>query len=160
LLPDLRPVSARLRAVLPRARRVVRAKGPNNDLTELLLELPDLAGHGVPLVGDLTAVTEQARPILAELRPYIPELTSGIVAGFGGSTGGYYDANGHYARISFLGGPFSAVGLSPLFPPTGTLTQGALDRCPGGATYNATDGSNPFVEPGIECDPSLAGAGP
>ncbi len=160
LLPKLRPVSTRLRGVLPRARRVIRTRGANNDLTELLRELPALGGHGVPLAEDLTAVTEQARPILAEVRPYIPELTSGIVAGFGGSSGGYYDANGHYARISFLGGPFSIAGLAPLFPPAGTLIQGAGDRCPGGAAYAATDGSNPFVEPGVECDPSLVAAGP
>lgn len=160
LLPALRPASSRLRGVLPELRALVRSPGPDDDATDLLVRLPQLAGEGVPLLSDLTRVLGEARPVLQEVRPYIPELTSGIVAGFGGSSGGYYDANGHYARISFLGGPFSLAGLPRLSSGLGEITSGAAERCPGGANYPVSDGSNPFVDTGVECEPSLAGSGP
>ena len=159
LLPRLRPVSAGLRRELPRVRRLLSSPGADDDLTDLLGRLPGLAGQATPLLEDLTDVTAESRPILTEIRPYVPDLTGGIVAGFGGSSGGYYDTNGHYARIAFLGGPFSLAGLPPP-PPMGTLKSGAFARCPGGATFRAEDGSNPFVEPALACDPSLTEEGP
>jgi phospholipid/cholesterol/gamma-HCH transport system substrate-binding protein len=159
LLPALRPTSTRLRGVLPAVRTLVRSPGADDDATDLLGRFPQLAGEGVPLLGDLTGVLGEARPLLQELRPYIPELTGGIVAGFGGSSGGYYDANGHYARISFLGGPFSLVGL-PKSGGLGEVRSAAAARCPGGANYPVTDGSNPFVDTGVQCDPALTGSGP
>jgi phospholipid/cholesterol/gamma-HCH transport system substrate-binding protein len=155
LLPKLNPASASLRAQLPAVQHLVRSPEPDDDATDFLLRLPDLGGQGVPLLGDLTGVTGGARPILQELRPYVPELTSGIVAGFGGSSGGYYDANGHYARIAFLGGPFSVAGAPKLVPNIGSLKSGAAERCPGSATYPAADGTNPFIDTGVECDGSL-----
>jgi hypothetical protein len=102
----------------------------------------------------------EARPILSELRSYTPDLTSGIVAGFGGSSGGYYDANGEYARISFVGGPFSITGLPKLSSGFGAVRSGAAQRCPGGANYPALDHSNPFVDTGVSCQPDLAGSAP
>src|SRR5438093_1499275 len=36
--------------------------------------------------------------------------------GFGGATGGYYDANGHYARISFQSSLYSLTNLGSLGP--------------------------------------------
>jgi hypothetical protein len=114
----------------------------------------------VPLLGGLTGLTEDARPVLNEVRAYTPDLTGGQVAGFGGSPGGYYDANGAYVRIAFLGGPFSLAGLPPLAPPDGEIRSGAVERCPGAGNYPVADGSNPFVPPGIVCDPELAGSAP
>ncbi len=162
LLPKLRPASVELRRQLPAVRNLLNAPGGANDAADLLAGLPGLATPAVPLLNDLTAVGREARPVLGELRPYIPELTSGIVAGFGGSSGGYYDANGHYARISFAGGPFSLPGTaSPLFPNLGAIKSKASSRCPGGAIYPAADGSNPFLDQGqLDCDPDLAGSGP
>ena len=160
LLPELRPVSRGLRSELPRVRQLLSTPAPDDDLTDLLGALPGLGGQAKPLLDDLTALTSDSRPVLAEVRAYIPELTGGIVAGFGGSSGGYYDANGHYARIAFLGGPFTPVGLTGVVPTGGSLKSFATDRCPGGAIYRASDGSNPFYEPGLACDPGLAGAGP
>ncbi|MGH2924147.1 MAG: MlaD family protein [Solirubrobacterales bacterium] len=159
LMPELRPVTRGLRRELPRVRTLIHKPPPNDDLTDLLGLLPGLSGQANPLLTDLSALTADARPVLEEVRPYIPELTGGIVAGFGGSSGGYYDANGHYARIAFLGGPFSLVG-APTIPNSGDLKSGAVRRCPGGAIYSAADGSNPFVEPSMSCNPNLAGAGP
>jgi phospholipid/cholesterol/gamma-HCH transport system substrate-binding protein len=160
LLPNVRPTTASLRGVIPSLRALVATPGNDNDATDLLRRLPPLAGEGVPVLGGLTGLTDEARPVLSELRAYAPDFTGGIMAGFGGSSGGYYDANGAYARISFLGGPFSLAGLPPIIPPLGEIRQGAVERCPGAANYPVSDGSNPFVDPSVSCDPSLAGAAP
>jgi phospholipid/cholesterol/gamma-HCH transport system substrate-binding protein len=160
LLPALRPATASLADVLPELHRLVRSPRPDDDATDLLRRLPQMAAEGVPLLGDLTATVEKARPVLTELRAYAPDFTGGIVAGFGGSSGGYYDANGSYARISFLGGPFSLAGLPRLTQSFGQIRSGADDRCPGAANYPVADGSNPFVDAGIACDPALAGTAP
>jgi phospholipid/cholesterol/gamma-HCH transport system substrate-binding protein len=160
LLPRLRPAATRLSAVLPRLHSLVSSSGADDDATDFLRRLPQLSGQGVPLLHDLTGVLGQARPVLRELRPYAPEFTSGIVAGFGGSSGGYYDANGEYARISFLGGPFSLAGLPKAVSGYGQIRSGAAERCPGGANYPVPDGSNPFVDTGVHCDPALAGDAP
>src|SRR5207244_7918651 len=87
LLPRLRPASVHLRQVLPGVHSLVSSPGDDNDATDLLRRFPQLSAQGVPLLGDLTDLTQGARPIVSELRPYIPDLTSGIVAGFGGSSG-------------------------------------------------------------------------
>jgi phospholipid/cholesterol/gamma-HCH transport system substrate-binding protein len=160
LLPRLRPAAVHLRQVLPGVHSLVSSPGDDNDATDLLRRFPQLSAQGVPLLGDLTDLTEGARPIVSELRPYIPDLTSGIVAGFGGSSGGYYDANGDYARISFVGGPFSLAGLPPLTKGFGEVRSGATQRCPGAANYPAADASNPFIDGGVSCQPELAGSAP
>jgi phospholipid/cholesterol/gamma-HCH transport system substrate-binding protein len=160
LLPRLRPATARLSKVLPQLHSLVRSPGDDDDATDFLRRLPQLSGEGVPLLGDLTKTLAEARPVLRELRPYAPDFTSGIVAGFGGSTGGYYDANGGYARISFLGGPFSLAGLPTPVANFGQIRSGAAQRCPGAANYPAPDKSNPFVDGGVQCDPALSGSTP
>jgi phospholipid/cholesterol/gamma-HCH transport system substrate-binding protein len=160
LLPQLRPATARLSKILPQLHSLVRSPGPDDDATDFLRRLPQLSGQGVPLLGDLTKTLAEARPVLEELRPYAPDFTSGIVAGFGGSTGGYYDANGEYARISFLGGPFSLAGLPIPAANFGQVRSGAAERCPGAANYPAPDKSNPFVDSGVQCDPALSGRTP
>jgi phospholipid/cholesterol/gamma-HCH transport system substrate-binding protein len=77
--------------------------------------------------------------------------------GFGGTTGSYYDANGHYARISFQSNAYSLEGilsLLPVPPSTPGLTgyrRGVVARCPGAAAQPAPDRSNPWVVPG--CNP-------
>jgi phospholipid/cholesterol/gamma-HCH transport system substrate-binding protein len=160
LLPQLRPATARLSKVLPQLHSLVRSPGADDDATDFLRRLPQLSGQGVPLLGDLTKTLAEARPVLQELRPYAPDFTSGIIAGFGGSTGGYYDANGEYARISFAGGPFSLAGLPNQIPNLGQIRSGVVERCPGAANYPAPDNSNPFVDEGVQCDPTLAGNAP
>ena len=95
--------------------------------------------------------TKDALPIAAELRPYTPDLIGGLFDGFGGNTGGYYDANGHYARISFQSSAYSGTGLASLLPlPDHTdglvgFRKDVNRRCPGAATQALADGSNPYV---------------
>ena len=85
-------------------------------------------------------------PIVDGLRPFTPEIAQGVVGGLGNRAAGYYDANGHFARIGFN---------SPANALAGTLNNGqGLGgfqtkrgfRCPGAATDPADDGSNPYIE--------------
>jgi phospholipid/cholesterol/gamma-HCH transport system substrate-binding protein len=81
---------------------------------------------------------------------------AGLFNGFGGATGGYYDANGQYTRISFQSSAYSLESIGSLLPvPASTpgLTgyqSGVTARCPGSAAQPAPDHSNPWVVPG--CD--------
>lgn len=155
LLPQLRPLSQRLRAVTPPLDKLIR--GP---ALRLLEELPNASRQGMPVLGDLTPALRKLQPALGQIRPYAPELTSGLVGGIGGNVAGYYDANGQYARIAFVGGPFSISGLTPT-PQSLGARSGRVDRCPGGAIYPAADHSNPWTEGGkVDCNPAWAGSGP
>ena len=95
--------------------------------------VPRVRGRRSPTVDDLL-------PIVRELRPYTPDLVGGLLNGFGGTTGGYYDANGHYARISFQSSVYSGQGLFSFLPaPDQTdglagFRRGVVRRCPGAAT--------------------------
>ena len=93
--------------------------------------------------------------MITGLRPYAPDLVAGLFLGFGGSTAGYYDANGHYARVQLMSGPGSLPGLLPRPPgrSDGGYEVGRDARCPGAATEPHRDGSNPWPEgAGSACD--------
>jgi phospholipid/cholesterol/gamma-HCH transport system substrate-binding protein len=104
---------------------------------------------------------DRATPVIQYARQYTPDLSAWFTK-FAG-VAGYYDANGHYARVQ------------PLFAPTqlqsdGTLAavnpanrvdpfqKGVFRRCPGGAAQYPPDGSAPVPAPG--CDPSAEVPGP
>ena len=100
-------------------------------------------------------------------RPYTPDLL-GFLSKFA-EVSAYYDANGHYARVSTAdanwfhyckpgdtnavctggGGPYTTGQLAPI--PSGQqfngLTFGTFTRCPGGSTQPIA-GSNPFTDDG------------
>ena len=92
------------------------------------------------------------------LRPLRPDL-AGTLRTFGQATA-YYDANGHYARISPVAPAFklgATDNLTPASPQQGLegLQTGQLRRCPGAATQPAADGSSPFTDNELlNCDPS------
>jgi phospholipid/cholesterol/gamma-HCH transport system substrate-binding protein len=160
--PVLESVTSRLRSELAPLRALVRTPGPRNDLVGLLRGLPRLDRVGTPVVENLAGTVQGLQPVLDELRPYTPDFIGGLPGGFMGSATGYYDANGDYARIGVIGGPFSGTGL-PIKPPsTSSLETGITSRCPGGAIYPAPDSSNPFLDHGqlSWCDPSSAGSAP
>jgi phospholipid/cholesterol/gamma-HCH transport system substrate-binding protein len=65
---------------------------------------------------------------------------------------GYYDANGHYARVQpvfsptvFSGGTLTAVPTNRHFE---GYERGILRHCPGGATQPPPDGSAPVAVEG------------
>jgi phospholipid/cholesterol/gamma-HCH transport system substrate-binding protein len=124
------PVLAQVSSLLP-------------SLHTALVDLPPLRNAALPAFRASTSAIGSSAHILEGTLPYIPDIVLGNTNGFAGTAGGYYDANGDYARIAAVGGPFSAAGLATLLPsPTFGYTQHNVSRCPGAATQVAPDNSN------------------
>ena len=141
---DALPLFKQVRALLPQAQRA-------------LAPIPALAKAAAPALATGTQALAALTPVAAGLRPYAPDLIAGLFAGFGGSMSGYYDANGHYARIQFVYGAGSQPGdlQLPAIGPLAGYKTGLTARCPGGAVESAPDGSNawqPPSDPGV-CNP-------
>ena len=157
-LTTLRPLARDARPVVSRLRHLIDRRG-RGDLIGVLRGAPALAREGVPALRSTVGTVEDALPVVRDVRPYTPDFVGGLLNGFGGTTGGYYDANGHYARISFQGSLFSLTNTGSLLPRppsqrglTGYRT-GVDKRCPGAAAEPAPDGSNPFIDrSGFPCD--------
>ena len=165
LAPFLRDLAPLLRASIQPVSDVgyaISRPGPHNDLTDAARDLPALGAAFGKTSPDTVASLQQAVPITSFLRPYAPDLV-GWLRSFGQNTA-YYDANGHYARISFNFADFGLNGnvLSPINPAQGLagLRTGQTHRCPGAATQPPADGSAPFTDGGaLDCNPTQVPAG-
>jgi phospholipid/cholesterol/gamma-HCH transport system substrate-binding protein len=156
----LQPLVNAAGPVLENLSVAISKPGSNNDLTDAALALPALAkalASGSP--NDIKAL-EESVPVTAFFGPYAPDL-EGAVRDFGTSAG-YYDADGNYARGTPVSANFKANAEGTELTPT-TPTQGLeglklreLRRCPGSAaTPPPADGSAPFTDEGLlGCDPS------
>jgi phospholipid/cholesterol/gamma-HCH transport system substrate-binding protein len=144
LARDARPAIAQLRELLPQARAV-------------LDEIPEVDRKARPAIDSATPALRELLPIVAGLRAYGPDFVGGLFNGFGGAAGGFYDANGHFIRISLQGAPSSLPGLVPTpgfsFPGNGYRT-GLTARCPGAAAEPHPDGSNPWRPDPSLCNPA------
>ncbi len=109
-----------------------------------------------------------SQPMITTARPYAPDLL-GSFAKLGQVTG-YYDGNGHYARVQAAAFNLFELGSAQRQPgadPAGREVRrlrdrGHDERCPGGATQPIS-GSNPFLDQGRlsgKCDPSDVPPGP
>ena len=130
--------------------------GPANDLTDYARALPGLARALATSTPAAVASLRESIPITAFWGPYSPDLT-GAARAFG-ATGSYYDADGHYARLSPVFPDFALEG-NTLKPASAqsviqNLKTGELRRCPGAATQPAADGSSPFDNGLLSCDPT------
>jgi phospholipid/cholesterol/gamma-HCH transport system substrate-binding protein len=162
LVHDARPTVADLRTLLDR-------NGPNNDLVDVTRKLPGFERAAKPAFSSSTGALKESQPVLDFVRPYVTELV-GWFRDFGEGASNY-DANGHYARIQPI---FNAFNVNDL--PTGAeilspnapsqrlsgLQTGIMERCPGGASQPAQDGSAPFRDSGgnLDCDPKQSPPGP
>lgn len=137
---NARPALSDLRALLP-------------DLTRVVEGLPPLERSATPAFRSTVAALRDSTPVIRGALPFLPDVLNGYLGGFGGETGGYYDANGVYARIGIHAGESALPGLANGVNPLNLLEmRGNTNRCPGGATQPASDGSNPFESPYISCD--------
>ena len=149
---ELRPFVRSAGPVVRDARATIDRAGTDSDLLGVLDGLIALSRRAVPAFDSTVATVTDALPIVREARPYVPDLIGGLFNGFGGTTAGYYDANGHYVRISFQGSTSTLTGLGSLVPRppeqqglSGFRTK--VDRrCPGAGTQSAEDGSNPYLD--------------
>jgi phospholipid/cholesterol/gamma-HCH transport system substrate-binding protein len=159
-LVRLRPVARSGLQVIPRLRSLIDRRGPE-DLLGVVKTMPSVAAKAVPAFESAVATTKDALPIVEQLRAYGPDLIGGQVEGYGGAGSIYYDANGHFARISFQGSGFTLNNqgqLVPQPPTVGGLTGYRKDvraRCPGAGTQPAADRSNPWHPGGgFPCNPA------
>jgi phospholipid/cholesterol/gamma-HCH transport system substrate-binding protein len=173
-LSELRPVVSKAVPVFKDLRLTVNRSGQANDANELLAAIPDVHKRAAKAFPHAEDAISAFQPNLNFARAYTPDLVNGFAKL--GQVTGYYDANGHYARLEpadlnlFSRNPGSGT-LEPI--PSSQQFESfnaphALRHCPGGATQPAPDHSNPFVDPpwsgsGVnpsECNPADAPPGP
>lgn len=152
LFAKLQPLVVQAGPVLHDLSLAISRPGPSNDLTDVALALPGLAQALATGSPDAVKALQESVPVTAYFAPYAPDI-EGAIRDFGASAG-YYDADGHYARVSPVFDNF-ALGanntLTPVNPPQGLqgLHSRELRRCPGaGATPSPADGSAPFTDNG------------
>ncbi|UTI65913.1 MlaD family protein [Paraconexibacter antarcticus] len=137
---DLRPAIGQLRDLIPA-------------LTKALKGVPALDKAARPALSATSTALKTALPIATGLRPYSPDAIAGLFNGFTGTTAGYYDANGHYARVPLITGPGALSGGLGSVAKT-QLSTGNTARCPGGAVEPAGDKSNPYIPDPSLCNPA------
>jgi phospholipid/cholesterol/gamma-HCH transport system substrate-binding protein len=164
----LRPLVRDARPTIRDLRTLISTPGPGNDLIELNKKAPKLASLAHTVFPRTVTALKKSEPVISYIRPYGPDLIAWLTK-FGQGAANY-DANGHYARISPVFNAFQAsqTPVGEALVPTGPLQRldglqfGKQQRCPGGATQPAPDGSNPWRDTSgtLECDPTTVPPGP
>jgi phospholipid/cholesterol/gamma-HCH transport system substrate-binding protein len=158
LLTRLQPLLTTATPVVKNFSQAFSQPGPGNDLTDFVRALPALATSLESSTPAAVTSLRESVPITAFFGPYSPDL-QGTLREFG-QTDAYYDANGHYARISPVFPDFALGEKNALKPSTAEqalapLKTGQLRKCPGAATQPAADGSSPFTDSELlTCDPA------
>jgi phospholipid/cholesterol/gamma-HCH transport system substrate-binding protein len=159
LFARLRPLVTTATPVVSNFSQAISRPGTNNDLTDAFAALPALARELTTASPNGVRALQESVPITSFFGPYSPEL-QGAARAFGQTTA-YYDANGHYARISPVTPSFELGANNNLTPASNpaqvleNLKTGQLRRCPGAGTQPAADGSAPFTNNGqLGCDPT------
>ena len=187
---ELQPFLAKLQPVLSRGVNVfhdlrLAMSRPNkqrnengqlmdNDLGELTKTLPKVQPRTSRAFDSSIRAISAFQPTLDFFRPYWGEFVNGF-ANLGQITG-YYDANGHFARVQPGGlNLFDYDSGTEMLTPVSMADQNnqfpgfqPSKRCPGGGTQPAPDGSSPFYDPpwtesgltGDDCNPSQVPPGP
>jgi phospholipid/cholesterol/gamma-HCH transport system substrate-binding protein len=171
-LAQLKPVLVRSVPVFRDLGPAVNLKGKSNDLADATGDLTALENRAAETVPTAVKAIQDSLPTLTFLRPYTPDLTA-AVAHLDQVTA-YYDADGHYARVTpggiglftLSGGPtnftFDPQDAADVFNDYGAFGGPNYDlfrRCPGGSTPPIA-GSNPFSSPPFSGPPVGAPATP
>jgi phospholipid/cholesterol/gamma-HCH transport system substrate-binding protein len=173
-LSELRPVVSKAVPLFRNLRLTVARPGKANDAAELLGFLPSVEQRAAKAFPHSEAAIEAFGPQLDFARAYTPDLFTGF--GKLGLALGYYDGDGHYARVlpadsnvfKYNGSNSELEPISPSEQYAPFEGIGVKRRCPGAATQPAPDGSNPFVEPpwagsgvdSTQCNPRDVPPGP
>lgn len=156
----LRPVVNEARPTVADLSRLIRSPGQNNDLIELTAKQPRLAELTGNVFPRAIRALDRTQPVIEYARGYAPDL-AGWFTKFA-EAAGYYDANGHYARVMPVFSPANLNGSALEYVSTaarlGGFQTGAKNRCPGGSVQPSPDGSSPFAFRG--CDTSSTPPGP
>jgi phospholipid/cholesterol/gamma-HCH transport system substrate-binding protein len=170
-LSELRPVFQKLVPFTHNLRLVVSRPGRGNDAADLLGMLPKVQQLTSKTFPHAEQSISDFQPQLNFIRAYTPDLFNAI--GKFGEVAGYYDGNGHYVRaVTAAQNLFryntTTSELEPItkaqqYEPFGSTIH-THQRCPGGATQPAADGSSPWVGNGSvsssECNPADVPPGP
>jgi phospholipid/cholesterol/gamma-HCH transport system substrate-binding protein len=171
-LRQLHPVVSRSVPVFRDLNRALNLNGKSNDLADATGDFASLEKHAADAIPITVKSMQDSQKNLVFLRPYIPELMSGVA--HLNQIAGYYDADGHYARVQPTGiGVFGLGGGAPNFTFTaqsaanvfndygafGSTNYNVFRRCPGGSTP-VLAGSNPFAAPPFLGPPNGAPATP
>jgi phospholipid/cholesterol/gamma-HCH transport system substrate-binding protein len=156
LFSRLRPLVTTATPAVGNFNLAINRTGANNDLTDIARALPGLRQALTTSSPSAITALNESVPITAFFGPYAPDL-AGTLRTFG-QAGAYYDANGHYARITPLLPDFKLGENNTLVPTSPqqaleNLKSGQVRRCPGGATQPAADKSSPFASEILTCDP-------
>jgi phospholipid/cholesterol/gamma-HCH transport system substrate-binding protein len=158
-LRQLHPVVTRSVPVFRDLNRALNLHGKQNDLADATGYLPAVEKRAAEAVPVTVASMQNTEDNLSFLRPYIPDLMAGVA--HLNQVAGYYDADGHYARVTPGGlGAFGLSGAAPNFTFNAQSASNVLNdygafgstnfnlrrRCPGGSTPVIAN-SNPFAAP-------------
>jgi phospholipid/cholesterol/gamma-HCH transport system substrate-binding protein len=165
-LRQLRPLIRDATPTITDLRHLIRTKGSNNDLIELLTKQPRLASLAKTDFPRTIQALQKGQPVVDYLRPFAPDFTGWLTKFAEGAAN--YDANGHYARIQPMFNAFSLTDnpsgafltAAPDTQRLAGLQTGKQQRCPGAATQPAPDGSNPYRESQTTCNPTSVLPGP
>jgi phospholipid/cholesterol/gamma-HCH transport system substrate-binding protein len=156
LFSKLRPLVTTATPAVGNFNLAINRAGQGNDLTDIARALPALLQALTTSSPSAVKALNESVPITAFFGPYSPDLASTFRTF--GQSGSYYDANGHYARVTPILPDFR-LGENNTLTPTSpqqaleNLKSGQLRRCPGGATQAAADKSSPFASEMLTCDP-------
>ncbi|HET9119636.1 MAG TPA: hypothetical protein VFN72_03815, partial [Solirubrobacterales bacterium] len=158
-LRQLHPVISRSVPVFRDLNRALNLRGKENDLADATGYLTALQKRVADAVPITVASMQNSEDNLAFLRPYLPDLMTAIA--HLNQVSGYYDADGHYARVTPGGlGVFGLTGGPTNFTYTpqnannvfndygafGTTNFSVRRRCPGSSSPVLVN-SNPFATP-------------
>ncbi len=129
---------------------LIRNPAGTGDLISLLQATPALARLAQASFPRMIKEFNDSQPQVDYFRQYTPDVVAALTNL--GQIGGYFDANGHYARTQPFFAAFGLDGANQLTsrPPSQRFQglQVARNRCPGAAVQPPPDGSAPWLVPG------------